>query len=713
MGSIALIRLTLHNFRSFQGVHVLDFPKSGLIILRGDNRDTRGGSGAGKTNVLLALAYIFGYCNIGSADLQCWFDDKPMYVEIELDTPEGVVVVRRGIKGLSVGALKGKSAEAKLDQIIGVPADLREILTYRDQVEPKKFLGMRDGALKEFLIEVLKLHGLEKEIKAAFNLLDELAKKRDTASIRLFNTKEEHERRKQELEPFYPEDTADLEGELGRLHVAVDRMRMDLEIQANELAAVEAEEKVRAHNLATTHFDQATAFESELQALRSQAVSSQDRTHVAALQEQLEKCEGFLKQLGDANQTANEAYDRETQALRLQARQLHNELARVPGLVDNITVLKAQIEKLASNLCDRCERQWPSAQLEMARQQRQLETYEASLLEARTHKEKVAELDAQIAGRRFEPDPRVEKLRTVRVNLKAQIGAVEQQLKGEAMRAATDRARAEAQLQAQIRACNAQGQATMQAYLLDPSLPSKQLRGGQEALRTSLGESEKKVAQLSSDLALVRQANRSGLAQHDTQVKQLAESEKRLAAVQVEHDAADIAWKVQSDYVDMLVGFRNKIFDEVLEAIGADASAIIATLPNSQHISIEFQSERETKTGTVQEKITPIVSLYGVPRKLKAAVSGGQGTSIGLAVDLAVAGVISRRLGCHLNWIVLDESFNGHDPITKQACLEMLQTYAHDKLVIIVDHMTEIKEMFTKDIVVTFENKLSSLKVAA
>jgi ABC-type dipeptide/oligopeptide/nickel transport system ATPase subunit len=712
MGSIALRRLTLFNFRSFQGLHTLDFPASGLVILRGENRDTTGDSGAGKTNILLAIAYAFGYCRHSAKALQCWYDDAPMYVEVELDTPEGVVAVRRGIKGVSIGSLKGKSAEAKLDQVIGVPPELREILTYRDQVKPKQFLAMGDAALKEFLVEVLQLHGLEKEVAAAVDLLGKLGEKHNTASIRLLNVEEEHGRCEQELEPFNPEDTHALEAELGRLQVGIDQARADLQSRADELTSVEAEEKARAANLAQDHEAQASGLAEVLQGLPT-AAPAPDRGPADAVQTQLDKCELFLSQLEAADQAQHDIYDRETQALRQRGRVLHNELARVPGLLDDVTRLTAEIEKLERDNCDRCGRQWDNAKLVLAEHRRQVAEKEAALAVARTHKQEAAQLDAEINARRFVADARIEKMRTVRSNLKAQLAAEEQKLKSERQQAALVIQQARARIEGQIATERALARAAVQEYLGHPDLPSKALRASQDVLKQSLNDLQRQLAEVNGKLALVRQANSSGLVQYGIKVTRLADARRRVREARAEAEAAEQAWKAQSDYVDLLKGFRNKIFDEVLEAVGSDATAIIATLPNAQHVSVEFRSERETQKAKVQEKITAITYLYGEPRPLDESVSGGQLTSIGLAVDLAVAGVISRRLGCHLNWIVLDEAFEGHDTVTKTSCLEMLQTYAADKLVVIVDHASELKEMFSKEIRIVFENKLSTIRVGS
>ncbi len=709
MGSITLVRLTLFNFRSFEGVHTLSFPASGLVILRGENHDTRGDSGAGKTNILLALAYVFGFCRHSAKALQCWYDEQPMWVEVELDTPEGLVIVRRGIKGITIGKLKGKAAEERLDKLCGIPSDLREILTYRDQVKPKKFLDMRDGALKKFLTQVLQLHGLDKEIDVAVKLLGELDKKRETAATLAFNCEQDHERREGELVEFYPEDTKELEAELGRLHVAIDVMRTDLSNGDTNLLGQQKLEAREAELLADDAETRARRLELQAHDMRNLPPPEQDFSKVEELESKVRQANGFSTQLEAADKLAWRAYEDETAALRARARKLHNELARVPGLVDDATRLMAEIEKLERDLCDRCGRQWDNAKVALDEHRRQLDEKNALLEAARAHKRQAAELDAQIAARVFTHDPRLAKLDTVRQQLKDQIAAEKHRLHLDEVGVFNERDARVKELLSQAALARSEARRVKQEYLGDPARLSKALRASQEALRASLAKTETSLAEVQGKLNLVRQANAAGLARHDEQVKALAAANHRFIAAANDQTEADVVWRAQSDYVDLLKGFRNKIFDEVLEAISADATAIIGTLPNSQHITVEFRSEKETQEGAVQEKITPVTYLHGEQRELHEAVSGGQLTSIGLAVDLAVAGVISQRLGCHLNWIVLDESFEGHDPITKQACLEMLQTYARDKLVIIVDHMSEFKEMFSKEIRVVFENKLSHI----
>jgi ABC-type lipoprotein export system ATPase subunit len=707
--TVAIKSLTLFNFRSFRGLHQLTFPSKGLVILRGSNQDTNGDSGAGKTNILLAIAYAFGYCRHSAKALQCWYDEEPMYVEVELETPEGVVTVRRGVKGISIGALKGKSAEAKLDAICGVPTELREILTYRDQVRPRKFLDMRDTGLKKFLTQVLQLHGLEAEIEAAEKLLGELEKKKDNAGIYLFNVGQDLVRRQEEMKGFSHESTAELEEEFVEASERVISMEGTLEAYGIELKRIKQLELEHAATLGLEAAQREADYVAQANALKDQPSPEQKSDVMDDLQAKAYQAEAFISSLSAADKVAQAAYEAETKALRLRARQLHNELALVPGLVDDSSRLTAEIDKLKADLCDRCGRQWDNAKIALDRHHRLLDEKLAALDTARGHKHEAAKLDAELATRVFVPDFRIERLVTVATTLADQIKAEHNRLNTEAAVLRSER-RANVDILMSLAAREAhEARRAQTAYLHDPQLPSRALEASQEALKGVLAKTLVQVAEVKGKLALVRQANAAGVARYAEQKRAADEASTRKDEAETAYADAETAWKAQSDYADLLKGFRNRIFDEVLGAISADATSIIGTLPNSQHISIDFRSERETAKGTIQERITPVTYLYGEERDLEEAVSGGQLTSISLAVDLAVAGVISSRLGCNLNWVVLDEAFEGHDTITKLACLEMLQTYAADKLVIIVDHASEFKEMFSKEIQVIFKDKHSTI----
>jgi DNA repair exonuclease SbcCD ATPase subunit len=78
-------------------------------------------------------------------------------------------------------------------------------------------------------------------------------------------------------------------------------------------------------------------------------------------------------------------------------------------------------------------------------------------------------------------------------------------------------------------------------------------------------------------------------------------------------------------------------------------------------------------------------------------------------VDIAVAAVIARRTGASPQWIVLDEAFDGLDSGAKEACLEILQKHANDKLVMIVSHVSDFREFFTSSIQIQYKDGKSEV----
>jgi hypothetical protein len=148
-------------------------------------------------------------------------------------------------------------------------------------------------------------------------------------------------------------------------------------------------------------------------------------------------------------------------------------------------------------------------------------------------------------------------------------------------------------------------------------------------------------------------------------------------------------------------GFLGAIFDEILAEITEETNRILARVPNTDTVTLRFDSEATTKGGKVNRTIVPILSVAGNTGKLESRCSGGMMSSIELAVDLAVAEVISRRTNSSPGWMCLDESFDGLDAASKEACFQLLHVQAQKKLILIVDHSESFSELFAETITIT------------
>lgn len=157
-------------------------------------------------------------------------------------------------------------------------------------------------------------------------------------------------------------------------------------------------------------------------------------------------------------------------------------------------------------------------------------------------------------------------------------------------------------------------------------------------------------------------------------------------------------------------GFLGVIFDDVLREIEDEANARLARLTNVGHVTIEFKSEIITGKGSAKRTITPVVHINGHETDLESGLSGGMFTSVEGQVDIAVMTVVQRRTGTMPGWLLLDESFNGQPNDTKEAAIEILKEYAEEKVVVVIDHNSEFKELFTRYIDVDFKEGRSLVK---
>jgi DNA repair exonuclease SbcCD ATPase subunit len=157
-------------------------------------------------------------------------------------------------------------------------------------------------------------------------------------------------------------------------------------------------------------------------------------------------------------------------------------------------------------------------------------------------------------------------------------------------------------------------------------------------------------------------------------------------------------------------GFLGVIFDEVLNEIASEANIRLAQLANVNNITIGFKSEWEQKSGKTKRSIVPVVNIGGMAAKYKTGPSGGQRSSVEQAVDLACRVVVGRRTGVSPGFLLLDECFNGQPAKTKEAAMEVLQEFAKDNLVVVIDHSTELKSSFSKIIKVTKQDEVSHIE---
>lgn len=209
------------------------------------------------------------------------------------------------------------------------------------------------------------------------------------------------------------------------------------------------------------------------------------------------------------------------------------------------------------------------------------------------------------------------------------------------------------------------------------------------------------LALAKSDLARFEQVKNMKALMRSRQDAIRADAVKKVDEIRAKVAETEAAVNAEKDFSHVLGkdGFLGAIFGEVLAEISEQANAVLGRLQNTANVSVVFRTE----TAKGKKSISPVFFVDGNEATRDSGLSGGMRSSADLAVDLGVITVLERRLGQAPGWLALDESFNGMPTSTKENALEILQQFAKDRLVLVVDHGSEMKAFFDKVLTVRLD----------
>lgn len=672
MGRAHLRSLTLQACRSFQDRQTITFPRTGLVGVRGYNRDSGGSSGAGKSSIAVAIAYAFGYSPYPASKLQNWHSPLPLQVEVELDTPQGLSVLRRGKDfSLSVGGqtVKGsaKLVEEALAKLNGIPTNLMEVLTYRRQKKPIRFLTMSDDEKKELLGTLLGSNELEDQIAQAVTKSNTLQADylKQCAIIEALKTQLGEEPQV----PVYK----DAGVTTGMLHAAEEKATK-LQVEAAKLKAevdrLHAEMKEACAQPFPDFVPQGRTDD-----LQAQYAEANRRVTALALLEQQEK----------ATLKAHSAIHNQ----KIDA--LANELAQEGAIAKELGSLMAEVDTLRKALCHTCKRPWDESGKVLAEKEGAIAHLEGRLSQlAEIRKER----EALIADREAKVNAWVQysnQTLSNMVEIRSMIGkniATEEAKNNEA------RARHEVERKNFV---NTIRNEYLQKIMAVPSAEVE--RQWVEAVQAA--ESAKlDLRLLAAQNDAASKAYQAAKARYDKLKQDIAE--KELAAQTTVKQARE-----EADYAAAVRAYMGSLFDQILVQISQATNDLLKRIPNTPTTTVTFSSESTTLKGKVNQRIKPVVTKNGIEIDLESGVSGGQLESIELAVDLSIVKVIGERTGVRPGFMIFDESFSAHCLPVKQACLEVLQMAAQDSLILVIDHATELRDYFTSFIDVESKRDVS------
>jgi DNA repair exonuclease SbcCD ATPase subunit len=634
--------LRLQNFRSFSD-SAIEFPEKGLVLVRGKDVDTNESSGAGKTTLMLGLAYALDILPTGfsAKSLQSWNTEEPLQVTLTLEHEGKLVVLSRGKKtSIDFGdrVVQGaKSYPEALQSLVGYGPEILRALTYRNQGASGFFLAQSPSGKVEFLTGVLGLGAIETAIQTS------------------------HERAKV------------LESETATKQALVDALRTRLLAATEEAIPPEVNldplelDVVQTQTARQTLTTAIANLEKQIADLKAQQRKSK-QSDIDAKSAALEKARTFLGKLrAEDNSKLKEVRAAESVA-RQSLQRVTSALQRLQQQATEIVRLQKERARLAVGMCPTCEREWDQA----AERRQSIDEKIASLqVEAQgeaVYRKQKQELETQLSeSSTWTPNPKIEQLRQIEIQLTEELRILE--------RTSETPVKLATQLEAS------------RAMLRDSDA---KYHTANTALQVAKAQASSRAASIKRRDAAIELAS-----------KDLLAAESKLGTLTAELNA-------ERDFESLLgrSGFLGLIFEEVLREIAAEANARMGKLANVNRVGLTFTTETEKG----RRQIQTWVDIRGNRTKLEVGPSGGMQTSIHQVVDLAVMTVIGRRTGGKVpGWLCLDEIFEGQGGVTKEAALEVLQEFARDRLVLVIDHGTEMQQLFTKVIDIEFRDGVSSV----
>lgn len=188
-------------------------------------------------------------------------------------------------------------------------------------------------------------------------------------------------------------------------------------------------------------------------------------------------------------------------------------------------------------------------------------------------------------------------------------------------------------------------------------------------------------------------------------IKVLAQAMAKLTkTVELNTREIEIYKTVSSMYAP--TGAQAYILDSIVESFNESVVKYVDLVwPN---VSYKIHSFKETSKGDITAKFSESLTMGGKDISI-GSLSGGECKALSLCVDFAILDILEKYFGFALNPIILDEPFDGLDSIGREIVVELLEKLAQDRQIMVVDHASEVRSMFSQVIKVEKRNGISEV----
>ncbi len=673
---LTLKSLTIKNLGRFVDPQKVYFTKlSGLVQVDGQNNTAPGSSsGSGKSTLFNSLDFLLGLNSIPNSTLQSRLTKDKMSVIGEFDLDGKPLTIERSSGKLSIelnGEItKGsnKLAEELLDSILGMPRELFRKLLHKRQKEAGFFNGFTPKEAHSFLTDCLGLSDISKKADKIDQKLKVLYEGKIAISNQIGSNKSSLEA------------TLNAISSVGSLPVQeVDENTLQLLKSSLDKSSLEY------HTISGRHKTQ----KNELELERPQiAVSPFDRSIIVSLENESRSLQKNIKDLETEEQNRVNGVLKQLNSIKINIKEL--ELSISNGLVaqQEAPIIAAEILKIRRQICPTCEQSWQQEAAKIRESQliKKMEELKVKIDNANNSKESLVLV--KLDYRDLEKVSHI--IIPVEISLLAEkIKAINNNLQEERQKEQNHNSLQNEQNKVLLNVFANKQAELFKKHTLELSIVENQL---------GLDQKVYQIAKTKFD------SYKDALNRYENTVNKLKSQE--LSAKNKLKVDSDTLTTIEDNIYTLeevkraIKSYANVSFDSALESIGDTATSYIRNIPNMCNATISLSGIREVKSGAVKEEITCIISVDGeldVPLK---SLSGGEQSSVDLAVDLAVLDLIETVTGKGCNVLIADEPFGGLDSTNVEQILEMLKSINKNKVLILVDHNDIVKQMVDSKITV-------------
>lgn len=230
----------------------------------------------------------------------------------------------------------------------------------------------------------------------------------------------------------------------------------------------------------------------------------------------------------------------------------------------------------------------------------------------------------------------------------------------------------------------------------------KDMMSAYESKRDDYFEAKKEYDELKAEVNPFLKLIEEEKEQQKQILKKIEDSEKKMKQMSSDLPYYEFWVKAFGDS-----GIKSFVFDLICSNLTNRANKYI-NLMSKGSVSISFDTQKKLKSGELREKFDCEIIKNG-ERVEYASYSGGEKRRISLAVDMALADIMSDYHGSEFNMIVFDEQTSYLDAEGRSSFMTLLKDLGSKKSVFVVDHDAEFKSMFDEVWTIKKEKGISRL----